>query len=450
MGLKEYSIRKNSLFNLLHNFRLSIFLISWVCAFLSIINDQNIFVDFGVICFGLFIFLNLFFLTLQSYFIIFILIVLSFFLFQSLPSLRELFEAGKFVLIFAGLIPTMNLVKSAALKINSIKETQKSLSLLSSKNSSSGFQITGHLSGSIMNTGVFPMLSASIPTSSTLDYRKKVAEASIRGMASSVVWSPFFVAFAVGQVYIDNFSSWMGLAVGLLIGSLFSLISVFLLNRDLNYNLFKASLVCLKPIFLYLLAIMSIIVICALIFNLTALSAVILIMPILIVFYFLQNLKELKFIFANTVLTMRKNIDDIVIISLAMMIGFLITNSDNSNLSLNIFDIQNTPEFLIFIIIPLTMCFFSIICIHPVISSTLLLTVFSSNIFEINHALLMQAHLIGWCTGTLSSVASLTVITCSNLFNVPSLKIAFGEKLFVVILFSIFGGGILGILNIIF
>ena len=435
--------------NLLHNFRLSIFIISWVCAFLSIINNQNIIVDFGVICFGLFIFLNLFFLTFQSYFIIIILIILSIFLFNSLPSFSDLFEAGRFVLIFAGLIPTMNLVKSAALHVNSIKETQKLLSLLSSKNSSSGFQITGHLSGSIMNTGVFPMLAASMPSDSNLNYRKKVAEASIRGMASSVVWSPFFVAFAVGQVYIDNFNSWMGLVVGLFIGSLFSIVSVFLLNRSLNYNLFKASLNCLRPIFIYLFVIMSIIVVFALVFNLTALSAVILIMPILIVLYFLRTPIELKFIFTNTVSSMRKNIDDIVIISLAMMIGFLITNAENNNLSFEIFNIQNIPDFLIFIIIPLTMCFFSIICIHPVISSTILLTIFSSNIFDINHALLMQAHLIGWCTGTLSSVASLTVITCSNLFNVPSLKIAFGENLFVVILFSIFGGGILGILNII-
>ena len=435
--------------NLLHNFRLSIFIISWVCAFLSIINNQNIIVDFGVICFGLFIFLNLFFLTFQSYFIIIILIILSIFLFNSLPSFNDLFEAGRFVLIFAGLIPTMNLVKSAALNVNSIKETQKLLSLLSSKNSSSGFQITGHLSGSIMNTGVFPMLAASMPSDSNLNYRKKVAEASIRGMASSVVWSPFFVAFAVGQVYINNFNSWMGLAVGLFIGSLFSIVSVFLLNRSLNYNLFKASLNCLRPIFIYLFVIMSIIVVFALIFNLTALSAVILIMPILIVLYFLRTPIELKFIFTNTISSMRKNIDDIVIISLAMMIGFLITNAENNNLSFEIFNIQNIPDFLIFIIIPLTMCFFSIICIHPVISSTILLTIFSSNIFDINHALLMQAHLIGWCTGTLSSVASLTVITCSNLFNVPSLKIAFGENLFVVILFSIFGGGILGILNII-
>tara|TARA_B100000579_G_scaffold411421_1_gene402215 strand:- start:135 stop:1238 length:1104 start_codon:yes stop_codon:yes gene_type:complete len=366
-----------------------------------------------------------------------------------LPSFSDLFEAGRFVLIFAGLIPTMNLVKSAALNVNSIKETQKLLSLLSSKNSSSGFQITGHLSGSIMNTGVFPMLAASMPSDSNLNYRKKVAEASIRGMASSVVWSPFFVAFAVGQVYIDNFNSWMGLAVGLFIGSLFSIVSVFLLNRSLNYNLFKASLNCLRPIFIYLFVIMSIIVVFALVFNLTALSAVILIMPILIVLYFLRTPIELKFIFTNTISSMRKNIDDIVIISLAMMIGFLITNAENNNLSFEIFNIQNIPDFLIFIIIPLTMCFFSIICIHPVISSTILLTIFSSNIFDINHALLMQAHLIGWCTGTLSSVASLTVITCSNLFNVPSLKIAFGENLFVVILFSIFGGGILGILNII-
>ena len=435
--------------NLLHNFRLSIFIISWVCAFLSIINNQNIIVDFGVICFGLFIFLNLFFLTFQSYFIIIILIILSIFLFNSLPSFNDLFEAGRFVLIFAGLIPTMNLVKSAALHVNSIKETQKLLSLLSSKNSSSGFQITGHLSGSIMNTGVFPMLAASMPSDSNLNYRKKVAEASIRGMASSVVWSPFFVAFAVGQVYIDNFNSWMGLVVGLFIGSLFSIVSVFLLNRSLNYNLFKASLNCLRPIFMYLFIIMFIIVVFALIFNLTALSAVILIMPNLIGLYFLRTPIELKFIFTNTISSMRKNIDDIVIISLAMMIGFLITNAENNNLSFEIFNIQNIPDFLIFIIIPLTMCFFSIICIHPVISSTILLTIFSSNIFDINHALLMQAHLIGWCTGTLSSVASLTVITCSNLFNVPSLKIAFGENLFVVILFSIFGGGILGILNII-
>ena len=435
--------------NYFHNFRLIIFVISWFCAFISIINKQNVIVDFGIICFAIFLLLNLFFLSKQSYFIIFVLFVSSFFLFEEIPSLIEVYEAGRFVIIFAGLIPTMNLVKSAALQLDPIKETQKLLSSLSGQNSKAGFQITAHISGSIMNTGVFPMLAASVPKNSNLIFRKEIAEASIRGMASSVVWSPFFVAFAVGQIYIDNYNSWLSLLIGLLIGSMFTLISVFALNKNLNFILLKRSLNCLRPIFKFLIIVMGIIVSFSLYFNLTALSAVIFVMPILILIYFIKNLKKLQNIFSLTINSMRTNIDDIVIISLAMMIGFIITNSPNQNFLYGYFDFELVPNFLIFILIPLTMCILSILCIHPVISSTILLTIFSSSIFDINHALLMQAHLIGWCTGTLSSVASLTVITCSNLFSVPSLRIAFGENIFVVILFSIFGGAVLGLLNLI-
>ena len=366
-----------------------------------------------------------------------------------MPSLIEVYEAGRFVIIFAGLIPTMNLVKSAALQLDPIKETQKLLSTLSGQNSKAGFQITAHISGSIMNTGVFPMLAASVPKNSNLIFRKEIAEASIRGMASSVVWSPFFVAFAVGQIYIDNYNSWLSLLIGLLIGSMFTLISVFALNKNLNFILLKRSLNCLRPIFKFLIIVMGIIVSFSLYFNLTALSAVIFVMPILILIYFIKNLIKLQNIFSLTINSMRTNIDDIVIISLAMMIGFIITNSPNQNFLYGYFDFELVPNFLIFILIPLTMCILSILCIHPVISSTILLTIFSSSIFDINHALLMQAHLIGWCTGTLSSVASLTVITCSNLFTVPSLRIAFGENILVVILFSIFGGAVLGLLNLI-
>ena len=433
----------------MHNFRLIIFVISWFCAFISIINKQNVIVDFGIICFAIFLLLNLFFLSKQSYFIICVLFVSSFFLFEKIPSLNEVYEAGRFVIIFAGLIPTMNLVKSAALQLDPIKETQQLLSSLSGQNSKAGFQITAHISGSIMNTGVFPMLAASVPKNSNLIFRKEIAEASIRGMASSVVWSPFFVAFAVGQIYIDNYNSWLSLLIGLLIGSMFTLISVFALNKNLNFILLKKSLNCLRPIFKFLIIVMGIIVSFSLYFNLTALSAVIFVMPILILFFFIKNLKKLQNIFSLTINSMRTNIDDIVIISLAMMIGFIITNSPNQNFLYGYFDFELVPNFLIFILIPLTMCILSILCIHPVISSTILLTIFSSSIFDINHALLMQAHLIGWCTGTLSSVASLTVITCSNLFTVPSLRIAFGENIFVVVLFSIFGGAVLGLLNLI-
>ena len=53
----------------------------------------------------------------------------------------------------------MNLVKSAALQLDPINETQKLLSSLSGQNSKAGFHQS--ISGSIMNTGVFPMLYGS-------------------------------------------------------------------------------------------------------------------------------------------------------------------------------------------------------------------------------------------------------------------------------------------------
>ena len=58
-----------------------------------------------------------------------------------MPSLIEVYEAGRLVIIFAGLIPTMNLVKSAVLQLDPIKETQKLLSSLSGENSKAGFKL---------------------------------------------------------------------------------------------------------------------------------------------------------------------------------------------------------------------------------------------------------------------------------------------------------------------
>ena len=159
------------------------------------------------------------------------------------------------------------------------------------------------------------MLAAPVPKNSNLIFRKEIAGFHKRdGFIRCLV--TIFVAFAVGQIYIDNYNSWLSLLIGLLIGSMFTLISVFALNKNLNFILLKRSLNCLRPIFKFLIIVMGIIVSFSLYFNLTALSAVIFVMPILILIYFIENLKLQK-IFSLTVNSMRTNIDDIVIISLA-------------------------------------------------------------------------------------------------------------------------------------
>jgi len=55
--------------------------------------------------------------------------------------------------------------------------------------------------------------------------------------------------------------------------------------------------------------------------------------------------------------------------------------------------------------------------------------------------------LIGWGAGTMSSVASLSVITCARLYRVKSTSLALGHNMIVAFLLALLGGGILSLLN---
>ena len=101
-----------------------------------------------------------------------------------------------------------------------------------------------------------------------------------------------------------------------------------------------------------------------------------------------------------------------------MLIGHLISRSTTIT-DYNIFiNSSILPAWSFLTLTPLIITLFSFIGIHPVITSTIALSLLSSGQAEIHPALLMQAHLVGWAGGTMSSVASLSTLTCSNLFQV--------------------------------
>jgi len=82
-----------------------------------------------------------------------------------------------------------------------------------------------------------------------------------------------------------------------------------------------------------------------------------------------------------------------------------------------------------------------------VITSTALFAVFSGGGADVHPALLVQSHLIGWGAGTMSSVASLSVISCASLYNVPARQLALGTNLGAGFGYAICGGGLLAVVN---
>ena len=383
----------------------------------------------------------------ESFTIIIILVVVAFFLLDQFPSFEDFLSAGRFTLVFAALLPTMTLVRSASLKVKRVKNSQDLLRNLPTSISTSGFQIASHFFGSVINTGTFSILSAALPENSDKNYRKAIAEACLRGMNTSATWSPFFVAFAVGQAFIDKTNSWIAMACGILVGMLFNLVSLPVFAYGSTLNKIKYSLACLSPVFPLLTIIMFSVLSVSLFFDFTALSAVVLVMPVLIVIYLLFNLKNFSEVYSNTKSWLLNSSDDITVICIAMLVGYLISRSNSINDYILLLDSAFFPSWSLLALTPLIITLFSFMGIHPVITSTIALSLLTTAQIDIHPALIMQAHLVGWAAGTMSSVASLSILTCSNLFQVESRKLAFGPNLLTAVIFSLSSGVLLSFVN---
>ena len=429
--------------------RLFLLCIAWSTAIINVIFGQSTLVlaNAGVLSLSFFFVLTFSHLKKESITIIIILFVVAFFLLDQFPSFEDFLSAGRFTLVFAALLPTMTLVRSASLKVKSVKNSQDLLRNLPTSISTSGFQIASHFFGSVINTGTFSILSAALPENSDKNYRKTIAEACLRGMNTSATWSPFFVAFAVGQEFIDTTNSWIAMACGILVGILFNFVSLPVFANGSTLNKIKYSLACLSPVFPLLTLIMLSVLSVSVFFDFTALSAVVLVMPVLIVIYLLFNLKNFYEIYSNTKSWLLNSSDDITVICIAMLVGYLISRSNSINDYILLLESAFFPSWSLLALTPLIITVFSFMGIHPVITSTIALSLLTTAQTDIHPALLMQAHLVGWAAGTMSSVASLSVLTCSNLFQVESRKLAFGPNLLTAVIFSLSSGVFLSFVN---
>ena len=134
--------------------------------------------------------------------IISLLFLFTFLILDNLPSKEIFLKAGNFFIIFSAFLPSLWLLRATAITMPSVQSTQLLLSKLNAQKILSGLQVTSHFLGSVINIGSFPLLSSVLPKNSKISLRQSAGEASIRGMNTAVLWSPFFVSFAVGQIYL--------------------------------------------------------------------------------------------------------------------------------------------------------------------------------------------------------------------------------------------------------
>ena len=445
---------------LISNIRLTLLCVAWVAALVQVLSDTTSanaesanFLNIAVIDMGVFAFIGFTILTFarlrrDSILILVLLIFVCWALLDHFPDASEWAKGGRYVLIFTALLPTMALVRATASLMPSVHRTQESLAQLPASATSGGFHLAANIFGGVINTGALALLSAAVPKSANKARRRIAAEAALRGMVTAAAWSPFFIAFAIGQGFVGKQHSLTAISIGGVTAIMFAAVSLPLFNRSFSLAQLRLTLSCLKPILFRLSIVLGVVLFSAFLFDFTALSAIVVMMPILVMVQFIRYPAQIKPIIGDTATNMRTIADDILIISMAMLIGYFATRTGAFTTLFNSLYDGVIPGWFALISTPLGMMVASVFGVHPVISSTVFLAVFSGGHADVHPALLMQAHLIGWGAGTMSSVASLSVILGANLFRVRSRDLVLGVNLYTAFSYAIVGGTVLSFVNI--
>ena len=430
-------------------FRLALLTFAWAVSLASIMLGQphGAMTAAGAAALGFFILLTLPRLRRDSLIILLLLGCVLLVILDHVPTIAEMVRVGERVLIFAALLPTMALVRATAMTMPSVHATQHLLGRLPAEASAGGLQLAAHVFGGIINTGAFAILSAALPPDSDPQRRRVAAEAAIRGMVVSSAWSPFFVAFAIGQIFVAPAYAWMAIAIGTVSALLFMLATILFLQRGFAVTQLRQSLACLRPVARRLAIVLAVVLLVAGLMELTALSTVVTVMPALVLLQMLRHRDKVGAIIADTRHAMDRTADDIVVITAAMLVAFFAIESGSlATLVAGIYS-GVIPGWIALLVVPVLMMVLSVFGIHPVITSTALLAIFSGGGADVHPALLVQAHLIGWGAGTMSSVASLSVLTSATLYQVPTRKLVFGPNIVSGFVYAVVGGGVLGLVN---
>jgi hypothetical protein len=408
--------------------------------------DQNY--NLLIICVYVVLLILMFVLSrLGTKIVVSLLLISTWLILPEMPNDEALLKAGNFFIIFSAFLPSLWLLRSTAITMPSVEKTQKLLSNLTSTKILSGLQVTSHILGGVLNIGTFPLLSSVIPKNAKVKLRQAAGEASIRGMNTAVLWSPFFVSFAVGQLYLPINSAWIGISFGLIVAILFNLITMKFLIGNLTFKFLLESLACVKPILSRLLVLGVSVLVVGQIFNKTALSAIIIVIPILVLIQMIRRPETSKAITINLSNLIKNSGDEMLLISISMFIGSLLSGSIEIQNFIVTHIGDNFPFWLMIIFLPFVVWIFSLIGVHPIITSAPILSLFGPLLSPWEAAFLMQAHLIGWCAGTATSFTSLSVLTTAENFRIPILKLVLGPNIYATAGLTVLGACFLICLN---
>jgi hypothetical protein len=202
-----------------------------------------------------------------------------------------------------------------------VLDSQRRLAALPERWANIGILFGSQAFGAVLNTGAFAIMSAVVADDAGPARRRSAALASLRGMNIAVLWSPFFVGFAVANTYLPAVQLWQIMPLGIVLVGCGLMLALLLFARPLTLSAAAAALSCLRPILLPMALAAGSVIGCSALTGISTLAAVLLIMPLLCALQMLRQPATLRAIMHETYSGMGRMGDDLLVIAVAMILG---------------------------------------------------------------------------------------------------------------------------------
>ena len=358
--------------------------------------------------------------------------------------------------LFPAFLATIVLLRTTADQRPEIGAARRLFAAIDQDERGGGITVGAFLLGSVLQVGVFAIFAPIVGRDASVEERKRVFMSAIRGMAVVPFWSPFIVATGVAAVYLPDVPIWQNMVVGLGIAILCILLAVTLFERGSGQSgrstagpatVWRA-LATLAPVVPPIAGAALVVVGASVTTNLTTLQALVIAMPIpCLLAVAAAKGGEVRAALRATGTGIGRIGPESSMLVFAMTLGVVF---EASLPAMGLLDwlkaLALSPMAIIFVII-MSMNLAGLCGVHPIVSGTIALILFTGIPTGLADLVVMQAMLAGWGLCTAISIGSLSIATGAVMFDLSPEGLITRTNLTFVVVASIVIVAILSALN---
>jgi hypothetical protein len=350
--------------------------------------------------------------------------------------------------VFIAFLSTIALLHATADQRPEIAAARTLFTALPRQRRGGGVLVGAHVLGSVLIVGVIALMAPILGRDAPEDERLNVLVATMRGLCLAVLWSPFFVGMGVASHHVPSVRLWQIMPLGLGFAALGLITAYLMFDRAGGLGGLWRSLASLAPILPPVgLAALSIVLITA-VTPLSTLHALVFSMPVLcIAALAFMGRDKLAAAVKATYGGLGGMGPELCILTLAVTLGVVVQAAlSQTEILAWLQGLQLGPLAVIAVMIG-GMTAAGLLAIHPIVTGTVLLVLFTSIPTGVADVVLMEAMLFGWALGTLISLSSVTIATGSAIFSIPPERLITKGNIMFSVVFGTLSVFILGWLN---